>query len=54
MSFKIVVDSCCDLTPAMLKDPVFVRFENRIFPRRTARADCADYIISLGNMRHAK
>ena len=25
MSFKIVVDSCCDLTPAMLKDPVFVK-----------------------------
>lgn len=25
MSFKIVVDSCCDLTPQMLKDPCFVR-----------------------------
>ena len=25
MSFKIVVDSCCDLTAAMLKDPVFVK-----------------------------
>ena len=25
MSFKIVVDSCCDLTPAMLKDPVFLK-----------------------------
>ena len=25
MSFKIVVDSCCDLTPSMLKDPVFVK-----------------------------
>ena len=25
MSFKIVVDSCCDLTPAMLKDPTFVK-----------------------------
>ena len=25
MSFQIVVDSCCDLTPAMLKDPVFVK-----------------------------
>ena len=25
MSFKIVVDSCCELTPAMLKDPVFVK-----------------------------
>ena len=25
MSFKIVVDSCCDLTPAMLKDPAFVK-----------------------------
>ncbi len=25
MSFKIVVDSCCDLTPQMLKDPCFVQ-----------------------------
>ncbi len=25
MSFKIVVDSCCDLSPAMLKDPVFLK-----------------------------
>lgn len=25
MSFKIVVDSCCDLTAAMLKDPAFVK-----------------------------
>ena len=25
MSFKIVVDSCCDLTPARLEDPVFVK-----------------------------
>ncbi len=25
MSFKIVVDSCCDLTPKMLKDPCFVK-----------------------------
>ncbi|MDY3905477.1 MAG: DegV family protein [Lawsonibacter sp.] len=25
MSFKIVVDSCCDLTAQMLKDPCFVR-----------------------------
>ena len=25
MSFKIVVDSCCDLTPQMLKDPCFVK-----------------------------
>ncbi len=25
MSFKIVVDSCCDLTPAMLRDPCFVK-----------------------------
>lgn len=25
MSFKIVVDSCCDLAPQMLKDPCFVR-----------------------------
>lgn len=25
MSFKIVVDSCCDLTPAMLADPCFVK-----------------------------
>jgi len=25
MSFKIVVDSCCDLTPQMLKDPRFVK-----------------------------
>ena len=24
MSFRIVVDSCCDLTPAMLQDPVMV------------------------------
>ncbi|MGE4276794.1 MAG: DegV family protein [Lawsonibacter sp.] len=25
MSFKIVVDSCCDLTAQMMKDPVFVK-----------------------------
>ncbi len=25
MSFKIVVDSCCDLTPAMRKEPCFVK-----------------------------
>ena len=25
MSFKIVVDSCCDLTAQMLKDPCFVK-----------------------------
>ena len=25
MSFKIVVDSCCDLTPAQLSDPCFVK-----------------------------
>ena len=25
MSFKIVVDSCCDLTPQMRKDPCFVK-----------------------------
>ena len=25
MSFKIVVDSCCDLTPQMLQDPCFVK-----------------------------
>ncbi|MEM5780082.1 MAG: DegV family protein, partial [Lawsonibacter sp.] len=25
MSFKIVVDSCCDLNPQMMKDPVFTR-----------------------------
>ena len=25
MSFKIVVDSCCDLTPAMRKDPCFLK-----------------------------
>ena len=25
MSFKIVVDSCCDLSPQMLKDPCFVK-----------------------------
>jgi DegV family protein with EDD domain len=25
MSFKIVVDSCCDLTPQLLKDPCFVK-----------------------------
>ena len=24
MSFKIIVDSCCDLTPAMLSDPCFL------------------------------
>ena len=31
MSFKIVVDSCCDLTPAMLKDPAFVKVPLTIF-----------------------
>ena len=25
MSFKIVVDSCCDLSPQMMKDPCFVK-----------------------------
>lgn len=25
MSFRIVVDSCCDLTPAMLQDPVYAK-----------------------------
>lgn len=25
MSFRIVVDSCCDLTPDMLRDPVYVK-----------------------------
>ena len=25
MSFKIIVDSCCDLSPQMLKDPCFVK-----------------------------
>ena len=31
MSFKIVVDSCCDLTPSMLKDPVFVKVPLTIY-----------------------
>lgn len=31
MSFKIVVDSCCDLTPALLKDPVFVKVPLTIY-----------------------
>ena len=35
MSFKIVVDSCCDLPPAMLKDPVFFGiFLRRRIPAR--------------------
>ena len=31
MSFKIVVDSCCDLTPAMLKNPWYVKVPLTIF-----------------------
>ena len=31
MSFKIVVDSCCDLTPQMLEDPCFVKVPLTLF-----------------------
>ena len=39
MSFKIVVDSCCDLTPAMLKDPAFVKVPLTIFSNGSTFVD---------------
>ena len=39
MSFKIVVDSCCDLTPAMLKDPVFVKVPLTIYSNGSTFVD---------------
>ena len=39
MSFKIVVDSCCDLTPAMLRDPVFVKVPLTIFSNGSTFVD---------------
>ncbi len=39
MSFKIVVDSCCDLTPQMLKDPYFVKVPLTIFSNGSTFVD---------------
>ena len=39
MSFKIVVDSCCDLTPAMLKDPAFVKVPLTIYSNGSTFVD---------------
>lgn len=39
MSFKIVVDSCCDLTPQMMSDPVFVRVPLTIYSNGSTFVD---------------
>ena len=39
MSFKIVVDSCCDLTPQMEKDPCFIRVPLTIFSNGSTFVD---------------
>lgn len=39
MSFKIVVDSCCDLTAAMLKDPTFVKVPLTIYSNGSTFVD---------------
>lgn len=39
MSFKIVVDSCCDLTAQMAKDPCFVRVPLTIFSNGSTFVD---------------
>ena len=39
MSFKIVVDSCCDLTSQMLKDPCFVKVPLTIYSNGSTFVD---------------
>ena len=39
MSFKIVVDSCCDLTPQMRKDPCFVKVPLTIYSNGSTFVD---------------
>ena len=39
MSFKIVVDSCCDLTPQMRKDPCFIKVPLTIYSNGSVFVD---------------
>ena len=43
MSFKIVVDSCCEMTPQMLKDPCFVRVPLTIYSNGSTFVDDATF-----------
>ena len=43
MNFKIIVDSCCDLTPAMLSDPCFVSVPLTIRVGETSVVDDATF-----------
>ena len=43
MSYKIVVDSCCDLSPQMLKDPCFVKVP------LTIRSNGSTFVDDEGN-----
>ena len=39
MSFKIIVDSCCEMTPQMLKDPTFVKVPLTIYSNGSTFVD---------------
>lgn len=56
MSFKIVVDSCCDLSPQMLQDPCFVRVPLTIRVEESTFVDdeTFDQADLLWCMRHSE
>ena len=56
MSYKIVVDSCCDLPPAMLKDPHFVKvpLTIRVGESTFVDDDTFDQGDLLWSMRHSE
>ena len=56
MSYKIVVDSCCDLPPAMLKDPHFVKVSLtiRVGESTFVDDDTFDQGDLLWSMRHSE
>ena len=58
MGFKIVVDSCCDLTPQMLKDPCFIKAPLTIQANGSTFVDDesfdqADLLWSMKQSEHA-
>lgn len=56
MSFKIVVDSCCDLTPQMRRDPCFVWVPLTIYSNGSTFVDDAgfDQADLLWAMKHSQ
>ena len=58
MSFKIVVDSCCDLSPQMLQDPCFVKVPLTIWVDESTFVDDetfdqADLLWTMHHSEHA-